>query len=97
MFILLLTYTAPTEDVDRWLEPHRDFLRQCYADRLFLASGPQVPRTGGVIIARGPREELDKRIADDPFTKNGIARYQVIQFEALWHDPCLEPFLALGS
>ena len=40
------------------------------------------PRTGGIIIAQGPREILDARLAADPFAKAGAADYDVTEFLA---------------
>ncbi len=46
-----------------------------------LVSGPQVPRTGGVIVARiHTREEVDAFVHEDPFFQEGIADYDVIEF-----------------
>ena len=53
MFILSLTYVKPQEDADRLMEPHMTGVKQGYDSGLFLASCRQVPRTGGVILAKG--------------------------------------------
>jgi uncharacterized protein YciI len=67
--------------VERHLEEHRAFLDRQYAAGHFLASGPQVPRIGGVILARGlSRRQLDEVLAQDPFCRERIAQYQVIEF-----------------
>jgi len=43
-----------------------------------------VPRTGGVIIARVKTpEEANALIQEDPFFKEGIADYEVIEFQAV--------------
>lgn len=49
MFIAILTYIKPLEEVDRFLQAHRDYLAEHYAAGDFIASGPQNPRVGGVI------------------------------------------------
>ena len=51
MFVLILTYKAPIEKVIELLEAHCCYLDKYYAAGIFLASGPQVPRTGGVFFA----------------------------------------------
>lgn len=84
MFIIELTYTKPLEVVDQHLISHREFLDQYYANGTFIASGPQIPRTGGVIIAQAKNEaELQKIIEQDPFYINDIAEYRVIEFDAV--------------
>lgn len=50
MFIVILTYKKPLEDVDRFLQVHRDYLAEHYAAGDFITSGPQTPRVGGVIM-----------------------------------------------
>lgn len=81
MFIVILTYRKPLEEVDRFLQAHREYLAEHYAARDFIASGPQTPRLGGVIMARAEnRAALDSIISQDPFNINGIADYQVVEF-----------------
>lgn len=82
MFIVEITYKKPLVVVDEYLQEHRDFLRANYAKGLLIASGPCNPRTGGVIIAVGDREEVDQLIQEDPFYTNGVADYRVVEFEA---------------
>ena len=52
MFILILTYKAPLEKVLELLDAHRCYLEKYYAIGNFLASGPQVPRKGGIILCQ---------------------------------------------
>ncbi len=81
MFVIILTYTKPLEIVDRHLEAHVEFLKKNYENKVFIASGRQVPRTGGVILARGEsKEALQRIIQNDPFYKSGVAEYQIIEF-----------------
>ncbi|WP_394939662.1 YciI family protein [Psychromicrobium sp. YIM B11713] len=82
MFIVSLSYLVELEQVDRFIPAHLEWLEQNYTDGVFLASGRKVPRTGGVILASGlNRAELDARLAEDPFSVQGIAEYAVIEFE----------------
>lgn len=81
MFIVLLHYIQPLTAIEAYLEEHRGFLDRHYAAGHFLASGPRVPRTGGVILVKSlSREELDDVLAEDPFYREKIASYQVIEF-----------------
>jgi uncharacterized protein YciI len=83
MFILSLSYIVGLDEVDRVREEHMAWIAEQYAAGRFLASGAKVPRTGGVILARDmPRDELDDVIASDPFTREGIAAYDVVEFRA---------------
>lgn len=79
MFILSLTYIAPLEDADRHMDAHMDWVKSGYDRGLFLASGRKVPRTGGVILARGERAVLEAMCAKDPFKIHGIAEYEITE------------------
>lgn len=81
MFIAILTYKKPLEEVDRFLQAHREYLAEHYAGGDFIASGPQTPRVGGVIMIKAEnRATVDSIIAQDPFNINGIADYQIVEF-----------------
>ncbi|MCZ3377829.1 YciI family protein [Rhizobium sp. AG207R] len=77
MFILSLTYLKGNDEADKHMEPHMAWVKEGYARGWFLASGRKVPRTGGVIFARGERAELEAYVAADPFTIQGVAAYEV--------------------
>ncbi len=81
MFIAILTYKRPLEEVDRYLQAHRDYLAEHYAAGDFIMSGPQSPRVGGVVMIKaGGRYDVDAIIARAPFNINGIADYQIVEF-----------------
>lgn len=90
MFIVALSYIAPLEEIDAQLAQHVLWLKQCYADGLFLASGRKEPRTGGIILARGQRQALQQRLAQDPFALAGLARYDITEFHPSMTAPGLE-------
>ncbi|MBA3041400.1 MAG: GTP cyclohydrolase [Alphaproteobacteria bacterium] len=79
MFILSLTYVKPQEEADRLMEPHMAWLKQGYDSGIFLASGRKVPRTGGVILARGERADIEAFVAGDPFAVDGVADYDITE------------------
>lgn len=81
MFIISLTYIKPLEEVDALLEEHVVSLKEQYALGHFLASGRKVPRTGGVILARGvSRVEIETIITLDPFYRHHVAEYEITEF-----------------
>jgi uncharacterized protein YciI len=83
VFVVILTYTKPLDLVDSHLEAHVEFLKKSYEENVFIASGRQVPRTGGVILARAASmEALQQVLSNDPFYKNGVADYRIIEFTA---------------
>lgn len=90
MFVAILTYLVPISEVDRHLEAHRAWLEQGYEAEVLLAAGPQVPRTGGVILALGSdRAAIEALFARDPFVIHGVARYEIVAFTVRSVDPRL--------
>jgi len=81
MFIVTLTYIRPLEELDVLMTQHVAWLKTHYESGLFIASGRQVPRKGGVILARsGSRQELEAILEQDPFSKSGCARVDIVEF-----------------
>lgn len=81
MFIALLTYVRPLEEVDALIPAHLAFLDEHYASGLFVASGRKVPRTGGVILISGDdRARVLDALAQDPFQRGGVAEYELVEF-----------------
>lgn len=95
MFVVLLNYLKPIEDVERVTVPHRAFLDELYARDVLLLSGPGVPRTGGVLVARSGRskDELMEILKGDPFYTEGIAEYSIVEFAPNKSHPALKEFL----
>lgn len=83
MYIVLLTYTAPIQEVDYALPDHADWLGRQFELGRFLAAGKRNPPIGRVIITKPmSRGKLDAILATDPFCIKHLARYEVIEFAA---------------
>ena len=81
MFVITLTYSKPTEEIDALLAAHREFLREQYDNGVFLMSGRMVPRTGGIIIASADsRADIEAIVELDPFHLAGAATYTITEF-----------------
>lgn len=57
MFVVTLTYVKSLDVVDGLLAEHIRYLQGNYARGLFVLSGPQQPRVGGLI----DRREIPRR------------------------------------
>jgi len=58
-------------------------------------SGPQVPRTGGVIIARAAsREAIEAFFANDPYQVNKLATYRFVEFEPVKRAALMETWVS---
>jgi uncharacterized protein YciI len=94
MFVITLTYKKPIDMVDQYLAEHRSYLDTCYKNNYFIASGPQHPRTGGILLSQlKDRHQLDMIIQQDPFTLHDIADYTVIEFEPVKYHPAFSSFV----
>ena len=81
MFIFSLTYVKPLSEVERLLPAHIQFLDEHYKKHLFMCSGRKTPRTGGIILCNCADMVEAKAIMEkDPFYKEGIAQYDIIEF-----------------
>jgi len=98
MFLLKLTYIRPIEEIDRFVVEHRAWLDTLYANKEAVCSGPQIPRNGGIIfLCVKTRARVDEIIVADPFHRENLATYEVIEFEALKFDSAFAPFAERAS
>jgi uncharacterized protein YciI len=83
MFVIELTYKVPLSRIDAHMKAHVSFLKKYYAAGNFLVSGRKIPRDGGMILAVGKsRQHIEAIAAEDPFCRNGLADFRVIEFRA---------------
>jgi uncharacterized protein YciI len=90
MFLVLLSYKKPLAEVDRHIAAHMEFLARHYASGEFLLSGRKQPRSGGVILATAAdRAQMEAIVRSDPFVREGVADYEIIEFIASSTAPAL--------
>jgi uncharacterized protein YciI len=93
-FMIEVTYTAPIEKIDENLQLHRDFLQTGYDQNLLLMSGPQNPRTGGILIARSNSlADLKAFFSNDPYQKLALAEYRFVEFSPVKHAKLVAPWI----
>lgn len=81
MFLILVTYKKPLEDIERFLPAHISFLDKYYAENKLIFSGRRTPRVGGMILANvETKEEVEAMVQEDPFKANDLADYDIIEF-----------------
>ena len=81
MFLIIITYKKPLEEIDKYLAAHRHYLETGYQKNMLVVSGPRNPRTGGIILSQlKNRDELETFLMQDPFQVHGIANYEIIEF-----------------
>ena len=87
-FVVEITYTASSEAVTAVLERHRAYLQKGYEAGLLLMSGPQNPKTGGMIIARAESlEAIQAYFEGDPYHTEGVGQHRFIEFIPVKHQP----------
>lgn len=95
MFVLLLKYLKPLDEVDVHRPAHLEFLERYYREKKFICSGRKDPPTGGVILANvGTEIEATKIICEDPYFVHGVAEYEAIHFTPGRFDPEFAPFVS---
>lgn len=83
MFVIELEYVADLSEIDAHMAAHVAFLKKYYASGHFVVSGRKIPRDGGIILAvADSREQVEAIILEDPFHKQGLARFRIIEFRA---------------
>ena len=94
MFLVLIRYTRPIDEVDAVRPAHRAFLQEQYRAGLLVCSGPRTDRTGGVLLARsGDRAAVESMCAADPYAIAGVAVHEVVEFDCLSHADGFAEFL----
>ncbi len=94
-FIVIITYRVPAEQLGEATAEHRAYLAQGYQDRRLLMSGPEVPRTGGIVVARAEsRAALEAFFAQDPYAVRGVADYAFIEFNPVFFQDFLAGWTA---
>ena len=80
--IAIVRYRRPLEEVLKVVEAHRAYLGALKDKGILVASGPLDPRNGGALFLRVSDENvlqnLDRIRDEDPFTKAGVAQYELL-------------------
>lgn len=93
-FLILITYKVDLTIIDSLLAQHREFLQTGYDNNLLLMSGPENPRTGGVVIAKANSlEEIKSFFANDPYYKNNAAEYDYREFNPVKYQKVLTDWI----
>ena len=93
-YVIHLHYIVELDELDQKLIAHRNFLDKHYNDGVFIMSGPQTPRSGGIILAAAPdRATLMTIIKDDPFYTACYAEYTLTECQIVKHAPAFNEII----
>ena len=82
-FVISLKYQVPLKDVYAAMCDHIAYLERYFLRNIFFMAGRQVPRTGGIIIAKvKDRKSIEKIVQQDPFVKKKLASFDIVEFKA---------------
>ncbi len=91
MFLLVVSYIKPTEEVTPHAETHTAWVKKYFDGGIFLMAGPKKSKLGGVILTKSIDKKLLKKIiAEDSYVQSDVAEYQIIDFDCKVTVPGLE-------
>lgn len=94
LFVCLVHYTKPLDEVLAHLDEHRAYLKKGYEEGFLLASGPRIPKDGGIIIGKFADKNAAQAFAhNDPYTQLQLAKYEILLFEPVLYAEILKGFL----
>ncbi|HWB94374.1 MAG TPA: YciI family protein, partial [Puia sp.] len=97
LFVISLRYLVSLEKIDAVMKKHVAFLDKHFAVGDFLVSGRQVPRTGGIIVARAKdRASVERIMKQDPLLKGQLASVDIVEFTASKMDKGFDKLLRRG-
>lgn len=90
MFLLIVSYIKPIEEVMKHAVTHKAWVNKYVEEGLFLFAGPKKNKQGGAILAKSiDKSRLNEILEEDSFVKEGVAEYQVIDFDCRISTPDL--------
>lgn len=93
-FAVLIKYIESVDKIISVQDIHRKILRDGVEKQIILLSGPQEPRTGGLVIMRSESIESAKDFfKEDPYLKNHFAEYNFYEFKPGKHQPFLSNWI----
>jgi uncharacterized protein YciI len=95
MFVILVNYVRPLEEIDKHLTAHVEFLKASYKNGELVASGRRTPRDGGIILSK--HKSKDEAIAfseRDPFFINKVAEYKIFEWTPTMKIESMEDFVS---
>jgi uncharacterized protein YciI len=88
LFVVIVRYIVDLSEIENHLDAHRKFLDDNYKTGAFIVSGPQEPRSGGIILAKcANRKSLEQILSKDSFAIHNLAEYQIYEFTAAGYTP----------
>ncbi len=98
MFIIILKFSENKEQSNQFMEGHNEWIKQGFADNIFLMVGSLQPNLGGAVIAHNiTHTELQNRVNEDPFVAEKIVQADIIEITPSKTDQRLDFLHADGA
>src|SRR5215472_9933048 len=82
MYILFINPTRSPQELAPVFPAHSEFLDRYYKAGKFILTGGLTARPAGVVLAIvNSDDELKAILAEDPFVRERVAEYEVIEFK----------------
>ncbi len=82
MFIVLLQFTENKSKAGEFMEGHNQWIKSGFDDGVFLLVGSLQPGLGGAAIAHNVSlSELNAKVNEDPFVKEGIVKAEILEID----------------
>lgn len=95
--LVILRYAVPLDQVSANRDAHLAWLDDELASGRVLLAGRQNPLTGGVLLYRGTRAQVEPHASADPFVREGIAHIEYIEIATGFAQPEVAPFIGGGA
>lgn len=91
MFVIMLRFAANKALAGQFMDGHKSWIRQGFADGVFLLTGSLQPNQGGGILAHNSSlEDLQARVDADPFVAEGVVSAEIIELSPGQAEPRLQ-------
>lgn len=91
MFVILLKFAANKAQAGKFMDAHKQWLKHGFEDGIFLLAGSLEPGLGGAILAHNtPRNDLERRVNEDPFVSEKVVSAELIEIEPAKADARLQ-------
>ena len=81
IFLITLQYIKPHFAVDQYFPKHQAYLDEYVKKGYFICSGRKKLKTGEFILCKAAdRKEAQAIVAKDPFDKNQLAIYEIVEY-----------------
>ncbi|MEC3915536.1 YciI family protein [Nocardia sp. CDC160] len=83
MFVVLLKFSTRKSDAAQHMAAHQQWIQQGFDDEVFLLVGSIKPGVGGAVLTHNTSpEDLERRVAQDPFVAADVVTAEIIEIAA---------------